>query len=110
MIIPKAGEFFVVSSDTLPSLNRKLMHQAIKESQANESSPPRPGKPVQYQPKTMMGGASLTDRKRKDHERNRSHNFTQQHNMPASTTHKLQAISGQQDGLTMSSLQGEITK
>lgn len=32
MIVPKPGEFFVVSSDTMPSLNRKLITQAILDS------------------------------------------------------------------------------
>ena len=44
-MIPKPGEFFVVSSDQVPSLNRKLMSQAMREStekaflQQSEKSP-----------------------------------------------------------------------
>ena len=32
VLVPRPGEFFVVSSDQVPSLNRKLMSQAMRES------------------------------------------------------------------------------
>ena len=43
MIIPKPGEFFVVSTDQVPSLNRKLMSQAMRESTEKAMRDASPG-------------------------------------------------------------------
>ena len=109
MVIPVPGEFFVVSSDALPSLNRKLINQAIRENTNATGSPnsrfAATGKSgAQYKP-------PLTDRKKKERaERNRSSNFTQPMGPMSQSNNKQPNLAYPQDGVTMSSLQGEISK
>lgn len=108
MIVPKPGEFFVVSSDQLPSLNRKLISQAIRD--AHDSSPKGHRDASSNYSKTAK--PLLTDRKRAHHgnERNRSSHLS--YLGAGGISHPTTTKAGAQpsEGVTMSSLQGELNK
>ena len=73
VVIPKPGEFFVVSSaaegDALPSVNRKIIESMTRDPHRDDLSPKQRGfaatQSLSNKNMTMKGPFSITDRKNK---------------------------------------------
>ena len=95
VMVPKPGEFFVVSSDQVPSLNRKLMSQAMRESTERALSGADPNS--MHATKSRQTQLAMTDR-------------TQRKSVPRKGSHVLAHPSLQQQSITTTSLEGELNK